>query len=454
MLRPRFNDNSIVGAAGSTRRIVCWQTLWALMAVVILPGAATVATSSPARADESQYFAFYTPPDPLPPGQPGDLLRTEPSRLVLEPSGQLGAFMGTGTRMMYRSSDAHGTPVAVTGTYLEPTNPWPGVGPRPLLAYATLPYGMGEQCAPSRMFNQGIHASLDTGFDVMFNIEEGFIATLLARGFAIMVTDGVGMGVHTADSPQLLNRAAGGQALIDGARAAMKLPDTSLSPHGPVAFWGMLAGGHAALSAAELASTYGPELNVVATYAAAAPTDLATMLAPIDGNVLVGATGYVLRGIVAAYPAFEKPLKDALTPRGLEMYENTGRQCLLQSAIDYAFRHLEHWFKSDIFEMVKGEPFKTVLAAQRLGNVKPSAPVYFEHNRWDSFGEYQAVRATATDYCSQGADVTLWTNEQPPLFNKLSVNSFLPVFVDGERSMAWMTDRFNGVPTSPNCDAI
>lgn len=32
-------------------------------------------------------------------------------------------------------------------------------GPRPLIAFATGPYGMGEQCAPPRMFNQGIHFS-------------------------------------------------------------------------------------------------------------------------------------------------------------------------------------------------------------------------------------------------------------------------------------------------------
>lgn len=424
----------------------------AVAAIVFL--ASAVAIHPAAHADESQYLEFYTPPEPLPPGQPGDLIRAEPSRLALEPSGQLGRFVGTGTRIMYRSSDAQGHPVAVTGTYIEPDNPWPGKGPRPLLAYATLPYGMGEQCAPSRMFNQGIHASLDTGFDVMFNIEEGFIATLLARGFAIVVTDGVGMGTHTAKSPQWLNRAAAGQALIDAARAAKKLPGTSLDPRGPVAFWGLLAGAHAALSAAELTSTYGPELNVVGTYAAAAPTDLATMLAPVDGNFLAGTTGYVLRGIAASYPEFEQPIKDALTPRGLEMYENTGRQCLLQTGIDYEFRHLEFWFKDDIYEMVKAEPFKTVLATQRLGNVKPTGPVYFEHNRWDTFGEYQSVRATAMDYCAKGADVTLWTNEQPPLFNKLSINSVLPAFVDGERTMAWMTDRFNGVPTTPNCGEI
>jgi triacylglycerol lipase len=53
-----------------------------------------------------------------------------------------------------------------------------------------------------------------------------------------------------------------------------------------------------------------------------------------------------------------------------------------------------------------------------------------------------------------GADVTLWTNEQPPLFNKLDVNALLPPFVDGDRSIAWITDRFDGIPTTPNCNAI
>jgi hypothetical protein len=146
--------------------------LCVLLSVVasLIPGFAALNVAPAARADESQYLEFYTPPDPLPPGAPGDLIRTEPSRLVLEPSGQLGAFVGTGTRIMYRGTDALGKPVAVTGTYIEPDVPWPGNGPRPLLAYATAPYGMGEQCAPSRMFNQGIHASLQTGFDLMFNL--------------------------------------------------------------------------------------------------------------------------------------------------------------------------------------------------------------------------------------------------------------------------------------------
>lgn len=429
---------------------ICFRTMVAALCVVAL--SLFIASIPDARADESRYLAFYTPPNPLPEGAPGDLIRTEPSRLVLEPSGQLGSFVGTGTRIMYRSTDAQGHPVAVTGTYIEPHVAWPGSGPRPLLAYATAPYGMGEQCAPSRLFNQGIHASLDTGFDLMFNLEEGFIATLLARGFAIVVTDGVGLGVHGPMAPQFLNRVAGGTALNDAARAAMKLPDTTLKPDGPVAFWGWLAGGgHSALAAAELAGAYAPELNVVGTYANGATTDLPSMLPPLDGNQLAGSMGWVLRGIQEAYPDMTQPISDSLTPRGVEMLTNTSRQCMVQTGIDYAFRHLQPWFKEDLNQSVREDPLKSILAMQRIGNVKPTGPVYLSHNRWDSFAPYESVVATARDWCALGADITLWTNEQPPFLNKMNTNALLTAFVDGERSMAWIADRFNGVPTQPNC---
>lgn len=402
-----------------------------------------------ARADDGQYETFYTPPSPLPPGAPGDLIRTEPQRLVLEPSGQLGAFTGSGTRIMYRSNDAQGNPVAVTGTYIEPDQPWPGKGPRPLIAYATGPYGMGEQCAPSRLFDQGIHFS--QGLDLMLNFEEGFIATLLARGYAVVVTDGVGMGIHTTDSPQFLNRVAAGSALIDAARAAMKLPGTSLNPHGPVAFWGWITGGQASLSAAELAGAYAPELNVAGTYAAAPVTDVAAALPTADGNFLAGFDGWVLRGLFASYPELEQPIRDALTPRGIQMLDWSGRTCTLQMAADFAFRHTRFWFNDDPKQMIATDPLKTILASQRLGTIKPTGPVYITHNRWDPLSPYQSSVDTANAWCAKGADVQLWTNEEPPLFNALDVNDLLPQYVDGERSMAWLTDRFNGVPTTPNC---
>lgn len=424
----------------------------AVAAVLVTTGGLTLTANSVAHADDIRYEAFYTPPAPLPAGKPGDLIRTEPLRLVLEPSGQLGAFVGHGTRIMYRGTDAQAHPVAVTGAYIEPDVPWQGLGPRPLIAYATGPYGVGEQCAPSRLLDQGIHFS--QGFDLTFNYEEGFIATLLARGFAIVVTDGVGLGTHGPQSPQFLNRVAAGTALIDAARAAQKLPGTSLDPHGPVAFWGWASGGQASLSAAELAPTYAPELNVVGTYANAPLTNVVEAIPSVDGNFLAVLAGYLLRGIQASYPETEQAIWDALTPRGVQMLDWSGHTCLVQGGVDYAFRQLEFWFKDDLNAIASSEPLKTIFASQRVGNIKPKGPVYISHNRWDPLAPYTAAHDSARDWCRLGADVELWTNDQPPLLNKMDINILLPQFVDGERSMAWVGDRFNGVSTNSNCSEI
>jgi len=81
------------GAAGhDVRRWWLCAVRVSLAALVVLCACGIVIPQ--AHADDRQYEEFYTPPDPLPPGKPGDLIRTEPSRLVLEPSGQLGALSG------------------------------------------------------------------------------------------------------------------------------------------------------------------------------------------------------------------------------------------------------------------------------------------------------------------------------------------------------------------------
>lgn len=399
------------------------------------------------EGDQSQYDEFYTPPDPLPPGQPGDLIRTEPSRLVLEPSGQLGAFVATGTRIMYRSNDSRGKPIAVTGTYFEPDNPWPGQGPRPLISYAPGTQGQGDQCAPSRLFNQGIHWS--PWFDFMFNYEELFISTMVARGFAIVVTDYEGLGtpgVHT-----YVNRLAGGQAVLDAARAAQHLPGTSLDPHGPVAFWGYSQGGGAAASAAELAPIYAPELHVVGTFSGAPTANLAEMLPYLDGNALVGVSGYVLNGLLYAYPEWADAIHSTLTPRGEDLLAKTRHQCLVETSFKFMFRHLRPYLNEDIDQWVVEEPIKTLFELQRIGRYKPNAPVFIDSNRYDPLVPWTQANQLGRDWCVQGADVEFWTNEEPPFLNKTSINHALPLLVDGERGMQWIADRFNGLPSTPNC---
>src|SRR6202042_867032 len=152
------------------------------------------------------------------------------------------------------------------------------------------------------------------GWDIMFNYEELFVATMVARGFAIVMTDYEGLG--TPPMHTYVNRLAEGQAVLDAARAAMRLPDTSLDPHGPVAFWGYSQGGGATASAAELASSYAPELRIVGTYAGAPPADLKELFPYADGSALVGVVGYALNSVITSYPEFADVIHSKLTPRG------------------------------------------------------------------------------------------------------------------------------------------
>jgi len=397
--------------------------------------------------NEDTYQEFYTPPDPLPPGAPGDLIRTEPSRLVLEPSGQLGMIMADATRIMYRSTDVHGNPMAVTGTYFEPYNDWPGGGPRPLIVYGPGTQGQGDQCAPSRQFNQGIHWR--PFLDLAFNYEELFVSTMVARGFAIVMTDYQGLGtpgLHT-----YVGRVPQADAMLDAARAAKKLPDTSLKPDGPLAFWGYSQGGGAAAAAAELASSYAPELNVVGTYAGAPPADLKELFPYADGSVLAGAVGYALNSVITAYPEHAEAIRSKLTPRGEDMLFKVADQCVAETLAKFMFRHLQPYFTEDINQLVNEEPFSSLFDEQRLGRFKPNAPVMILSNRFDPLVPWTGANQLGRDWCAQGADVEFWTNEEPPFLNKAIINHALPMLVDGERAMQWVADRFNGVPTTPNC---
>lgn len=424
---------------------VIWLCTTALLVSGAIPAHANVDFDS--EGGQSEYEEFYATPDPLPPGEPGDLIRTEPARLVLEPSGQLGAIMATGTRIMYRSTDSRGKPIAVTGMYFEPDNPWSSNEPRPLISYAPGTQGQGDQCASSRMFSQGIHWS--QGLDLMMNYEETFVATMVARGFAVVMTDYEGLGtpaVHT-----YLNRLAEGQAVLDAARAAQRLPDTSLDPHGPVAFWGYSQGGGATASAAELASAYAPELNVVGTYSGAPPANLLELLPYLDGNVLVGAIGYVINGMIYTYPEWAGGIHDHLTPRGEDLLAKTRHQCVGETLVKFMFRHLRGYFTEDTDQVVSEEPFRSWFDMQRIGRLKPNAPVLIDINRYDPLVPWTQANQLGRDWCAQGVDVQFWTNEQPPFLNKTSTNHTLTLWVEGERSMQWIADRFNGLATTPNC---
>ncbi|MFB7757354.1 lipase family protein, partial [Streptomyces sp. NPDC056121] len=206
---------------------------------------------------------FYNPPTELPAAD-GTLIRSEAMPLGLGIPGLDGRPMpGTATRLMYKSTDSAGQPVAVTGAYIEPSATWHKPGPRPLVAVASGTMGQGDQCAPSFALQ---HPLTLNGNTVSVGYESLAIYRILATGAAVVITDYVGLGatdrLHT-----YANRLDQGHALLDAARAARAVPGASVTANSPTGLYGYSQGGGASAAAAELQPSYAPDVKLAGTYA-------------------------------------------------------------------------------------------------------------------------------------------------------------------------------------------
>lgn len=289
--------------------------------------------------------------------------------------------------------------------------------------------------------------------DTFLEYELLLIQRMIKRGWAVVVTDYEGLGtpgVHT-----YVNRLASGHAVLDAARAARNLPDSGLEPTGPVALYGYSQGGAATASAAELAAIYAPELPIVGTYTGAPPADLSVMLPSLDGSAVAGILGYVINSAIASYPDFADAIHHALTPDGEDLIAKTQNQCLGETMANFMFRHVQRYLRVDAAVAVTQEPFKSLFEQQRIGRHKPAAPALIVSNRYDPLVPYVPAAQLARDWCALGADAEFFTNEQPPLFNKLIVNHAFPMIVDAHRALEWIEARLTGgPPTTPNCGRI
>ena len=210
---------------------------------------------SPPRRRTATSEGFYEPPDPLGDGEPGDVIRSEPMDAYLAPGVRLRA---RAWRVLYRSTSAIGRPTAVSGTVLVPYGRIRAA--RPLIGYGVGTHGIGDSAAPSRLLARGLEW------------ESGMIAMILARGWAVAITDYEGLGTP-GDHTYMVGRALGPNVL-DAMRAARQLHPSELPEQGPAAIVGYSEGGAAAAWAAQLQPGYAPDVPLTAVAAGAAAADV------------------------------------------------------------------------------------------------------------------------------------------------------------------------------------
>lgn len=386
----------------------------------LIPTAAT-----PAAAVESGDLAdaFYTPPSGELTVQPGEVIQSRTAEFRIEPTGLIDQRVHS-WQVLYGSADADGRRIAVSGTVLVPEAPYAGPGPRPVVAHAIGTHGLGDRCAPSRALADGTQ------------YESVVIKSMLARGWAVVVTDYQGLG--TPGGHSYVNGRAEGQAVLDSVRAAKRLPGAGIASDAPVVIAGYSQGGQAASWAAELQPTYAPELNLRGASVGAPAADLLLVAQGVDGSPAFGFGLTAAVGLKHAYP--ELPLEELLTDHGRELLADIADDCTMEIAAKYGMHSWDRLTTEDPFARAD---WRGRLTEQRAGQHRPAVPVRPYHSRLDDVIPYRAGTELKDRLCGLGTSVD-WDTYLVPT-HIATFYAAAPATVD------WLADRIEGRPVVNDC---
>lgn len=394
---------------------------------------------------------FYTPPSTLPAAN-GALVKTEPMKLGISfpLAGKATSLPGTATRLMYKTTDEGGQPAAVSGVYIEPSKAWKGKGERPLVSFSVGTQGVGDACAPSKTLESFLNAE-DGKFMVGYEVPS--IYGFLSEGVAVVVTDYIGLGttdrVHT-----YMNRVDQGHAVLDAARAALALPNTSINSKSNIGLYGYSQGGGASGSAAELAPTYAPELNLKGAYVGGPPANLFEVMKSIDGTLLTGAIPWTINAVFPYRPELAPYLGTMINAKGRAALEASETQCIADALLTSGLKKTSEWTNSGNLAHVDvaAEPkLRKAVDDQRIGRLKPSIPVQVLTGTKDDIVEHGQAKQLALDWCAKGANVTYKPVIQLVSSGGLMLTHMGPLLTQQGAARDWVVDRLNGVAVRSNC---
>lgn len=389
--------------------------------VLIVPsGASATPVEGPSGA------AFYTPPSPTPAGSAGELVWYRPTTANLNvtlPSNKAWTAL-------YQSTDEQGNPDWVTGTVIVPTAKWSGKGERPVVSYAPGTQGLAHQCAPSLQMIGG------TEYD------GGAIIESLKKGYAVTITDY--QGYTNGAIPTYSAGKAEGQAVLDVERAGRQIPSSGISSSAPVILWGYSQGGQAASWAAELQSSYAPDVKMVGLAAGGTPADLQATAA--FDNASVG-TGFGLDGEIGlsvTYPE-QFPLASFSNAAGLEAAGKLLKECAVQSLAEFrGINTAEYTVGHKTTAQLEAEhpSIEKVINEQKLGTKTVPAPVYHYHGLEDEFVPVAQDVALHQAWCKLGVtdDFQLYPGD-----HLLTDPTAIPTVIK------WVGERLEGKKAPSTC---
>ena len=350
---------------------------------------------------------------------PGDLV--EQTRIGGAPDGA-SAF-----RLRYRSQDADGREITVSGFAMIPAGTAPANG-RAVVAWAHPTTGVIPACAPSRS-------------PLRFLMVPG-LRNLLRQGHVVVATDYPGSG--DGEVQPFLDGPAEARALLDSVRAARALPGSDTS--GRFALWGHSQGGQAVLFAGRMQPAYAPELQLVAVAAAAPATDLATLFRDDLGTR--GGNNLTALALWSWARTRDAPYDRVVRPEAMAAIDAVAAKCidaLLPSPSKRAADKLLAGGFLTVPDITRVAPWQDIIARNSAGPLPAQVPLFLAQGGADVIVRPEVTAAYAARQCNDGGRVTLLTLPKEG-------HGWIASKSAGQMA-AWLADRMAGKP-APACSGI
>jgi pimeloyl-ACP methyl ester carboxylesterase len=264
----------------------------------------------------------------------------------------------------------------------------------------------------------------------------------LAAGYVVAATDYESLGTEGVH-PYLVGESEG-RSVLDAARAARNLPETGAGDQ--LLLWGHSQGGQASLFAGEMAPTYAPELDLVATAAAAPAGELAQLL-DLDSDTLDGVIlgAYAVNAFVDIYAdTTPAPTADqVVTPEGLAVIAPLVELCDLTQSAQMETIATPLVGKFFLGDPTSVSPWGKLLDENSPGERPIGSPVFIAQGDADTLVIPATTAELVATYCTNGTDVT----------EKIypGVTHDLIGYASASDVVAWMAQVLAGNPPPGTC---
>jgi hypothetical protein len=403
-----------------------------------VPGIAVV---TPQPKDD----AFYSYSDPLDSIAPGTVLKTRSFRYHIF---GFPTLLET-TQLLYRSTSQTGKPTVNVTSIIKPPIQFDA---KKVISYQSAYDSLNRNDEPSYAISGGLRLG-----GVVPNVEVAVFGPFIADGYTVIVPDTEGQRADFAAGPEY------GMNTLDSIRASFN--SSTIPSDAKVAMLGYSGGAIATEWAAELAPTYAPDVNerMIGAAIGGVLVDPAHNLQYVEGTGFwAGVVAMALVGIARAFE-IETELATYLSPNGARIFH----EMQTASIVNVLGRYPGLTWQ-DLVGREYPTPERLPLFVQCANKLimgtagTPTIPLFIGQG---ANGEIEGtpgdkkdigagdgvmiagdVRTLARDYCAKGTKVYY---EQ---YNALSHIWSVPIWL--LNAIAWIKQRFEGLPVPENCSSI